>query len=45
MSWDGIFNVQCVEQKEILISVMLVNIGFVEIIYLDIENAGRENKC
>ncbi len=41
MLWDGIFNVQCVEQKETLINVEVANFGFVEVICTDIEDVRR----
>jgi len=41
MIWDGIYNVQCVDQKETLINVKDVNFGFAEIICTDIKDVRR----
>ena len=41
MSWDFIFNVQCVEHLVILINVEVANFGFVEIICTDIKDVRR----
>jgi len=41
MSWDGISNVQCAEQKETLINVEVANFGFAEIICTDIKDVRR----